>query len=58
MASSLATGDRSDVTRLGKGEKLSTIERIAVLAVLGTILVFDIVGLFLPPGLEPLAAAL
>lgn len=58
MASSLATGDRSDVTRLGKGEKLSTIERIAVLAVLGTILVFDIVGLFLPPGLEPLAAVL
>ncbi|WP_312171253.1 histidine kinase [Microbacterium sp.] len=58
MASSLATGDRSDVTRLGKGEKLSTIERIAVLAVLGTILAFDIVGLFLPPGLEPLAAAL
>lgn len=58
MASSLATGDRSDVTRLGKGEKLSTIERIAVLAVLGTILIFDIVGLFLPPGLEPLTAVI
>lgn len=56
MASSLASGDRSDVTRLSKGEKLSTIERIAVLVVLGTILGFDIVGLFLPPGLEPLAA--
>lgn len=58
MASSLATGDRLDVTRLGKGEKLSTIERIAVLAVIGTILIFDIVGLFLPPGLEPLTAVI
>ncbi|MEX0161142.1 MULTISPECIES: sensor histidine kinase [unclassified Microbacterium] len=58
MASSLSSGDRSDVTRLGKGEKLSTIERIAVLAVVGTIVTFDIVGLFLPPGLDPLTAAL
>lgn len=58
MASSLSTGDRSDVTRLGKGEKLSTIERIAVLAVIGTIVIFDIVGLFLPPGLDPLTAAI
>lgn len=33
MASSLPAGERADVTRLGKGEKLSTIERIAVLAV-------------------------
>ena len=58
MASSLGTGDRFDVTRLGKGEKLSTIERIAVLVVVGTILIFDIVGLFLPPGLEPLTAVI
>ncbi|WP_431070885.1 sensor histidine kinase [Microbacterium phyllosphaerae] len=58
MASSLSAGDRTDVTRLGKGEKLSTIERIAVLVVIGTIFIFDVVGLFLPPGLEPLTAAL
>jgi signal transduction histidine kinase len=58
MASSLPAGERADVTRLGKGEKLSTIERIAVLAVVGTIVTFDIVGLFLPPGLDPLTAAL
>lgn len=58
MASSLPAGERADVTRLGKGEKLSTIERIAVLSVVGTIVTFDIVGLFLPPGLDPLTAAL
>ncbi len=58
MASSLPLGERADVTRLGKGEKLSTIERIAVLAVVGTIVIFDTVGLFLPPGLDPLTAAL
>jgi signal transduction histidine kinase len=58
MASSLPSGERADVTRLGKGEKLSTIERIAVLAVVGTIVTFDTVGLFLPPGLDPLTAAL
>lgn len=58
MASSLSAGDRTDVTRLGKGEKLSTIERIAVLVVIGTIFIFDFVGLFLPPGLEPLTAAI
>lgn len=58
MASSLSPGDRTDVTRLGKGEKLSTIERIAVLVVIGTIFIFDFVGLFLPPGLEPLTAAI
>jgi len=58
MASSLSAGDRTDVTRLGKGEKLSTIERIAVLVVIGTIFTFDVVGLFLPPGLEPLTAAI
>lgn len=58
MASSLPAGERADVTPLGKGEKLSTIERIAVLAVVGTIVTFDTVGLFLPPGLDPLTAAL
>jgi len=58
MALSLSSSDRSDVARLGKGEKLSTIERIAIVAVIGTIVIFDIVGLFLPPGLEPLAAAI
>lgn len=56
MALSLSTGDRSDVTRLGKGEKLSTIERIALVAVVGTIVIVDTVGLFLPPGLDPLTA--
>ncbi|WP_120494241.1 sensor histidine kinase [Microbacterium phyllosphaerae] len=50
------TGD-SVVSRLGKGEKLSTIERIAVLATVGTIVAFGIVGLFLPPGVDPFVAA-
>ncbi|WP_311244729.1 histidine kinase [Microbacterium sp. WCS2018Hpa-23] len=50
------TGD-SVVSRLGRGEKLSTIERIAVLATVGTIVAFGIVGLFLPPGVDPFVAA-
>ncbi len=58
MALSLSGSDRSDVARLSKGEKLSTIERIAILAVVGTIVLFDIIGLFLPPGLEPLSAVI
>lgn len=58
MALSLSSGDRTDVARLAKGEKLSTIERIAILVVIGTIVAVDIVGLFLPPGLEPLTAVI
>ncbi|KQZ22442.1 MULTISPECIES: sensor histidine kinase [Microbacterium] len=50
------TGD-SVVSRLGKGEKLSTIERIAILATVITMVVFGIVGLFLPPGVDPFVAA-
>ena len=51
-----STGD-SVVSRLGRGEKLTAIERIAVLATVGTIVTFGIVGLFLPPGVDPFVAA-
>lgn len=57
MAFDPPSRDRSDILRLVRGEKLSAIERIAVLAVVGIIVLLDIIGLFLPPGVDPLAAA-
>lgn len=57
MAFDPPSRDRSDILRLVRGEKLSAIERIAVLAVVSIIVLLDIIGLFLPPGVDPLAAA-
>ena len=48
MALGLRSERESRVMRLGKGERLVAIERIFVLAIIGTILVVDVVGLFLP----------
>ncbi|WP_091227015.1 sensor histidine kinase [Microbacterium sp. 3J1] len=56
MASRPTLSAVSDVARLGKGEKLSVIERIAVLAIVGTIVVIDAVGSLLTPGVDPFAA--
>ncbi|MFJ4222894.1 sensor histidine kinase [Microbacterium sp. NPDC089695] len=58
MALSPRSERESTATRLGKGEKLSAIERIAVLAVVGTIVIVDVIGLFLPPGVDPFVAAI
>ncbi len=52
MAFDPSSRDRSDILRLTRGEKLSAIERIALLAVVGIIVVLDIIGLFLPPGID------
>lgn len=45
------------ILRLGRGEKLAPLERVVLLAIVGIITALDILGLFLPPGMEPLAAA-
>ncbi|MEV4737706.1 MULTISPECIES: sensor histidine kinase [unclassified Microbacterium] len=44
--------------RLGKGEKLIALERIFVLAILVTILTVDVIGYFVPPGVDPFVAAI
>lgn len=58
----MAIGPRSDRdlrgARLGKGERLTAIERIAVLVIVTIIVAVDIVGLFLPPGVDPFVAAI
>lgn len=56
MASRPKLRANSDIARLGKGEKPSVIERIAVLAIVGTIVVIDAVGSFMTPGVDPYAA--
>ncbi len=57
MAFDRSNRDDSDILRLGRGEKLSAIERIVVLAIIGVIVALDVIGLFFPPGVEPMAAA-
>lgn len=58
MALGLRSDHDSHVTRLGKGERLIAIERIFVLAIIGTILVVDVAGLFFPSEVNPFDAAL
>ena len=44
--------------RLGRGEKLIAVERFFVLAILVTILTVDVIGYFVPPGVDPFVAAI
>lgn len=44
--------------KLGKGEKLNTLERIVLLTIIGGILVLDFVSVIVTPGVDPLAVAL
>lgn len=44
--------------KLGKGEKLNTLERIVLLTIIGGILVLDVVSVIVTPGVDPLAVAL
>ncbi|TFB15885.1 hypothetical protein E3V93_04260 [Microbacterium sp. 3H14] len=45
----------ADSFRLGRGEKLSTIERIVVLVILGITIATDVIGFFTTPGVNPAA---
>src|SRR5690349_11460249 len=58
MALGPTSRDGSDVLRLGKDENLSALERIAVLVIISIIIVADVIGIFLPPGVEPLTVAI
>ncbi|WP_067194812.1 sensor histidine kinase [Microbacterium sp. XT11] len=44
--------DDADILRLSRGEKLGVIERIVVLGIIGIVVALDIIGSFLPPGVE------
>lgn len=58
MALSPSSDRGTHATRLGRGEKLIAIERIFVLAILVTILTVDVIGYFVPPGVDPFVAAI
>ncbi|MBO9625972.1 MAG: hypothetical protein J7484_06325 [Microbacterium sp.] len=52
MAYDQSAREDAGALRLGRGEKLGAVERIVVLAIIGIIVSLDIIGLFLPPGVE------
>lgn len=52
MAFDQSIREDAGAVRLARGEKLGAVERIVVLAIIGIIVSLDIVGLFLPPGVE------
>jgi signal transduction histidine kinase len=55
MAFDQTTRPRADSFRLGKGEKLSAIERIVVLVIVAITVAADVIGFFTTPGVNPLA---
>lgn len=57
MAFDQSSPDELGTLRLGGGQKLTPVERIVVLVIIGIIVSLDVIGLFLPPGVE-LGAAL
>lgn len=52
MALDRSTRSASDILRLGRGEKLTTIERVFALVVIGGIILFDVIGLLSTPGAD------
>ncbi|MFF3027177.1 sensor histidine kinase [Microbacterium sp. NPDC057944] len=58
MAFDQSTREDPGSLRLGRSERLGAVERIVVLAIIGIIVSIDIIGLFLPPGVEFGAAAI
>lgn len=54
MAFDQSTRDSTDALRLGRGEKLSGIERIVVLAIIAITVFLDIIGFFTIPDVNPL----
>lgn len=57
MAFDQTARDSTDALRLGRGEKLSGIERIVVLVIIAITVSLDIIGLFTIPDVNPLAVA-
>jgi len=58
MAFDQSLRESPGVLRIGRGERLGAVERIVVLAAIGIVVSIDIIGLFLPPGVELGAAAI
>ncbi|MBT2483439.1 MULTISPECIES: sensor histidine kinase [unclassified Microbacterium] len=55
MAFDHTTGDSADALRLGRGERLSAVERIVILAIISITIVLDLISFFATPGVSPLA---
>ncbi|QEA27325.1 hypothetical protein FGL91_01380 [Microbacterium sp. CBA3102] len=58
MAFDQSTRETADTLRLTRGEKLSAIERIVVLVILGITVAADLIGFFTTPGVNPVALLL
>jgi signal transduction histidine kinase len=58
MALSNAVRDDPGILRLRRGEKLSLLERVVILVIIGIIAALDIVGLFFSPGVDIVASLL
>lgn len=52
------TRDDPGILRLGRGEKLSALERIALLAIIAILVGLDVIGLFTTPGVDIRTSAL
>ncbi|PQZ59213.1 hypothetical protein CQ040_07060 [Microbacterium sp. MYb54] len=56
MAFDQSARQSRDFLRLSRGERLSAIERIAVLAIVSVIIALDVLGLFTTPGTSPVTS--
>lgn len=56
MAFDQSSRQPREFLRLSRGERLSTIERIAVLAIVSVIIALDVIGLFTTPGTSPVTS--
>ncbi|MGH3690416.1 MAG: sensor histidine kinase [Microbacterium sp.] len=56
MAFDQSARQSRDFLRLTRGERLSAIERIAVLAIVSVIIALDVIGLFTTPGASPITS--
>ena len=56
MAFDQSARQSRDFLRLSRGERLSAIERIAVLAIVSVIIALDVLGLFTTPGASPVTS--
>ncbi|WP_435747082.1 sensor histidine kinase [Microbacterium sp. PMB16] len=56
MAFDQSVREAPDIFRLARGEKLSKIERMVVLAIIGGIMALDVLNLILTPGANPITS--
>jgi len=57
MAFDQSTRATPDIFRLGRGERLSRVERIVILAIICVMIAVDVIGLFTDPNVNPFTSA-